>query len=179
LKDNVSGVTFASWGGDDGVNLKVDPMQAMRCVMCTTAVFPRSILTSLASRSTSAEASAKKKIVRKASSRCPELWTLAIDLSRDPNVIGRSVELKGEPYTVVGILPQSAVYSEQRRSFYAIATCYYRRVWGDNCGILVRLQVWSYLAAVNAQLEHVRLPYFSEIETNLMAAHGSTPSAAA
>ncbi len=166
LKDNVSAVTFASWGGDDGVNLKVGPDagSAVRYVhnsRVSAQYFDVLGIPFYLGRSFSEEEDRPHG---------PRVVVLSYGLWQstlhgDPGVIGRSIELKGEPYMVVGILPQSALTPSNADLFTPLQPATTGECGGNNCGILVRLKSGATWQQVNAQLEHVRLPYFSEIET--------------
>jgi predicted permease len=83
----------------------------------------------------------------------------------DPRIVGQSILLKGEPYTVVGVLPRGAITPSHADVFTPLQPAPTGECGGNNCGILARLKPDATWAQVNAQLARIRLPYFSEIET--------------
>ena len=59
----------------------------------------------------------------------------------NPKLIGKAIELKGEPYTVVGILPQNAVTPTNADLFTPLRPATTGgECGGNNCGIYVRLK---------------------------------------
>jgi predicted permease len=90
------------------------------------------------------------------------LW--ASTFHSDPHIIGQSIQLKGESYTVVGVLPRRALTPSKADLFTPLQPAETGECGGDNCGILVRLKPEATWAQVNAQLNRIRLPYFSELE---------------
>ncbi len=83
----------------------------------------------------------------------------------DPRIIGQSIQLKGEPHTVVGVLPRNALTPSHADLFTPLQPAETGECGGDNCGILVRLKPNATWAQLNAQLTRLRLPYFTELET--------------
>jgi predicted permease len=82
----------------------------------------------------------------------------------DPRIIGRSVQLKGEPYTVIGVLPRNAVTPSHADLFTPLQPAETGECGGDNCGILLRLKPDATWAQIDAQLSRIRLPYFTALE---------------
>lgn len=166
LKNNISGVTFASWGGTSGVNLKAgaDAGNAVRYVHETRVsahYFDVLGIPLYLGRSFSDQEDIPHG---------PPIAVLSYSLWQstfhsDPNLIGKSIDLKGEPYTVVGILPRNTVTPSKADLFTPLRPAPSGECGGNNCGIMVRLKPGASWQQVNAQLSHIRLPYFSEIET--------------
>jgi len=165
LKDNVSGVTFASYGGTSGANLKAaaDAGGAVRYVHGTRVsshYFDVLGIPLYRGRSFSEQEDIPHG---------PPVVVLSYKLWQstfhsDPKLIGKSIELKGEPYTVVGILPQNAVTPTNADLFTPLQPATTGECGGNNCGIFVRLKPGANWQQVNAQLDHIRLADFSEIE---------------
>ncbi len=166
LKDNVSGVIFASYGGSIGANLKAgaDAGGAVRYVHNTRVsahYFDVLGIPLYLGRSFTDQEDVQHG---------PPVVVLSYKLWQstfhsDPKLIGKAIELKGEPYTVVGILPQNAVTPTNADLFTPLQPAPTGECGGNNCGIYVRLKSGVNWQQVNAQLDHVRLPEFSEIET--------------
>lgn len=97
------------------------------------------------------------------------LWQSAFH--SDPRIVGQSILLKGEPYTVVGVLSRGAITPSHAAVFTPLQPAPTGECAGTNCGILVRLKPGATWAQVNAQLSRIRLPYFSELEAKY---HGHT-----
>jgi len=166
LKSNVSGVTFASWGGTSGVNLKAgaDAGNAVRYVHETRVsanYFDVLGIPLYLGRSFSEDEDRPhgSPVVVLSNS----LWQSTF--RGDPKLIGKSITLKGEPYTVVGILPRNAITPTSADLFTPLRPAPSGECGGNNCGIMVRLKPGANWQQVNAELSHVRLPRFSDIET--------------
>jgi predicted permease len=166
LKDNVSGLIFASYGGSIGANLKAgaDAGGAVRYVHNTRVSahyfdvlgIPLYVGRSFTDQEDVQHGPAVVVVSYK-------LWQSTFH--SDPKLIGKAIELKGEPYTVVGILPQNAITPTNADLFTPLQPAPTGECGGNNCGIYVRLKPGVSWQQVNAQLNHVRLPEFSEIET--------------
>src|SRR5258708_5458380 len=79
-----------------------------------------------------------------------ELWKSTF--SSDLSVVGQTVRLKGEPYTVVGILPAHAQTSGLADLWTPLQPSRTGEGSGDNYGILMRLQNGATWTQVNSQL---------------------------
>ncbi len=166
LKDNVNAVSFASRGGTDGVNLKAgkDLGGAVRYVRDSRVsehYFEVLGIPLYLGRSF---------IDTEDRPHGPPVVVLSYGLWQstfhgNPSLIGKSIELKGEPYTVVGILPQNATVPGSSDLFTPLQPATSGECGGQNCSILVRLRPGATWQQVDAQLSHVRLPYFSELES--------------
>lgn len=166
LKGNVSGVTLASWGGVSGVNLKsgADTGNAIRYVheaRVSARYFEVLGIPFYLGRSFTEQEDIPHG---------PQVVVLSYALWQstfhgDANLIGKNIQLKGEPFTVVGILPRHTVTPSNANLFTPLRPAPTGECGGNNCGILIRLNPGTTWQQVNAQLDHVRLPYFSEIES--------------
>jgi predicted permease len=166
LKDNVTVASFASRGGTNGVNLKAgnDSGGAVRYVRdsrVSAHYFEVLGIPLYLGRSF---------IDTEDRPHGPPVVVLSYGLWQstfhgNPALIGKSIELKGEPYTVVGILPQNAMVPGGADLFTPLQPATSGECGGQNCSILVRLKPGATWQQVDAQLSHVRLPYFSELES--------------
>lgn len=97
------------------------------------------------------------------------LWQSAFQ--GDPQILGKPAIIKGEPYTIVGVLantltPSGAALWVPQRPDDPKGEC----AGGDNCHIFVRLRPGATWDEARAQLGHVRLSMFDELRAK---AHGS------
>jgi len=88
------------------------------------------------------------------------LWT---SLFRgDRSAVGRSITLKGEPYTVVGVLPKNAVMPNPVDVWTPVrASDPSGECGGNNCGVLMRLKPGATWEQVAAQLSHLPRPDYA------------------
>jgi predicted permease len=162
LQTSLTGATLASWGGSGGVNLSagaaVRYLTGARVsahyfdVLGIPLFFGRSF-SDLEDRP-----HGPPVVVLNYS-----LWQSTF--RSDPRIIGKSIQLKGEPYTIVGILPRGALTPSHADLFTPLQPAETGECGGQNCGILVRLKPNVTWAQINAQLSRIRLPYFTELET--------------
>jgi predicted permease len=162
LKASLDGVTFASWGGTGGVNLRAGA--AVRYVTgsrVSTRYFDVLGIPLYFGRSFSEVEDRQHG---------PPVVVLSYALWQstfrsDPRIVGQSIQLRGEAHTVVGVLPRAALTPSKADLFTPLQPAETGECGGDNCGILVRLKPQVTWAQVNAQLSRLRLPYFFELET--------------
>jgi predicted permease len=162
LKSSLDGVALASWGGSGGVNLTAGG--AVRYVTgsrVSASYFDVLGIPPHLGRSFSEEED--RPHGPPAAVLSYALWQATFH--SDPKIIGHSIQLKGEPYTVVGVLPRNALIPSRADVFTPLQPAPTGECGGNNCGILVRLKSGATWAQVNAQLSRVRLPFFSELET--------------
>lgn len=92
-----------------------------------------------------------------------KLWTSSF--GGDRGIVGRSIELKGDPYTVTGVLAPEAMTPQKEDLFIPLrilargSEC----DGGDNCGILARLKPGVDWNIAQAQLRRVRLHGFAQL----------------
>ncbi|MBW4025947.1 MAG: ABC transporter permease [Acidobacteria bacterium] len=93
------------------------------------------------------------------------LWQSTFDAN--PAILGKTITLRGAPYTVVGVLPRGAqmptaaqLWVPQRPGDP------HGECGGNNCAIYVRLKPGATWEQVRAQLSHVRVPAFDEIPSS-------------
>jgi len=92
-----------------------------------------------------------------------ELWKSTFQ--GDRQIIGNAIHLKGEPYTVVGVLPPDAQAPQVADVWTPLQPAPTGECGGENCGILLRLAPGANWQQVDAQLSHLRNRYFDEVET--------------
>jgi predicted permease len=162
LKTSLDGVTFASWGGTDGVNLRAGPsVRYVTGSRVSARYFDVLGIPLFLGRSFSEDEDRTHGLSVVVLSY--GLWTSTFH--SDPQIIGQSIQLKGEPYTMIGVLPRGALTPSKADLFTPLRPAPTGECGGDNCGILVRLKPEATWAQVNAQLSRIRLPYFSQLET--------------
>jgi hypothetical protein len=164
LKDGVQSVTLGSWGGTDGVNLQTSAADgnAIRYVhesRVSADYFDVLGIPLFRGRSFSADEDRPKG---------PNAVVLGYPLWQstfhgDPAAIGKAIHLKGESYTVVGILPQGAVTPMKADLFTALQPATSGECGGSNCGILMRLKPGVSWQQTNAELGHIHLREMDEI----------------
>ncbi|MGA8108409.1 MAG: ADOP family duplicated permease, partial [Acidobacteriaceae bacterium] len=87
-----------------------------------------------------------------------ELWHTLFH--EDKGILGQSIEVKGEPFTVVGVLPPHAVTPNPAQIWVPVrpgdpdGVC----AGGDNCGVLMRLKPGATWGQVAAQMSHLPRP---------------------
>ncbi len=163
LKDSLTDVTIASYGGSSGVNLRSDSDGAVRYVR-ESRVSSRyfDVLGIPLYRGRSFSESEDRP-------HGPPVVVLSYALWKstfhgDGQIVGKVIHLKGEPYTVVGILPASATVPSRADLFTALQPSTSGECGGDNCGILLRLKPGVSWQNVDAQLRRIRLPFMAGFE---------------
>jgi predicted permease len=84
-------------------------------------------------------------------------------LQADPQVLGKQVILKGEPHTVVGVLPERAQPTGVADLWTPLQPHQSGECGGDNCEIILRLVPGASWQEVSADLARVRKPWFDEM----------------
>jgi macrolide transport system ATP-binding/permease protein len=166
-KEGLRSVELAAWGATGGVNLQAG--SAVRYVHDThvSADYFEVLGVGLAlGRTFTAEEDRPKG--PNAVVLSYGLWQSAFH--GDPSLIGRAIYLKGDPFTVVGVLKRGAVTPAHADLFTPLMPATTGECGGTNCGILMRLKPganWQQLAAELSQLRTRRF------ERTLKNAHGS------
>jgi predicted permease len=165
LRQSINAVTFASWGGTGGVNLKAD---------AAAGGGVRYVLGSRVSAGYFAVLGIPMHLGRGFSEEedrphGPPAVILSDGLWKstfrsDERIVGKSILLKGEPYTVVGVLPPNALTPGKADLFTPLRPWTTGECGGDNCGILVRLKPGATWQQVRSQLSHIRLADFADFE---------------
>jgi predicted permease len=81
----------------------------------------------------------------------------------DRQVLGKEIRLKGEPYTLVGILPQRAQPTGTADVFTPLQPSQNGECGGENCEIIMRLAPGATWQQASAQLARLRKPSFIEL----------------
>ena len=92
-----------------------------------------------------------------------DLWRSAFH--SDAQIIGKAIQLKGAPFTVVGVLPPHAQPTRAADVWTPLQPAPTGECGGENCGILLRLLPGATWRQINAQLSHYRNRYFAPAET--------------
>ena len=148
FKDNVDAVSFASWGGSGGVNLSAGQgadraVKYVRGSRVSANYFHVLGIPFRLGRGFTEDEDRPHGAPVVVLSYA--LW--ASTFHSDPQIIGRAIELKGEPYTVTGVLPRYAVTPSKADLFTPLQPSTTGECGGQNCGILVRLKRRCNLAA--------------------------------
>lgn len=88
------------------------------------------------------------------------LWQSA--LQGDPHVLGKPIILKGEPYTVAGVLPPHAQTTGVADLWTPLQPHQSGECGGNNCEIIMRLRPGATWQQVSAQLAHLRKDWFDQ-----------------
>jgi MacB-like periplasmic core domain len=88
------------------------------------------------------------------------LWQSAFH--SDPQVLGTTIRLRGEPYTVVGVLPPHLETRQLADLWTPLQPASAAECEGPDCGIILRLMPGSSWLEVNTQLSDLRTPDFIE-----------------
>jgi predicted permease len=164
VRDNVPAVQAATFGGTSGVNLQAgsDSGNGVRYVQdmrVSAQYFDVLGIPPFLGRSFSEEEDRpngpKAVIVSYA------LWQSAFQ--GDPQILGKSVNLKGEPYTMVGVLPRSAQPTGTADVFTPLQPHQSGECGGENCEVILRLKPGATWQQVSAQLAHLHKESFDEI----------------
>ena len=159
LKSNLNAVTVASWGGSGGVNLQAGPSagNAVRYVhesRISAHYFDVLGIPLYLGRSFTDEEDHPDGPQAVVLSHA--LWQSAFH--GDSGIIGETVHLKGEPYTVVGVLPSKAIVPVAADLFTPLRPATTGECGGDNCGILMRLKPGATWEQLTAQISHLPKP---------------------
>ena len=84
----------------------------------------------------------------------------------DRQITGKEITLKGEPYTVVGVLPQRAQPTGTADVFTPLQPHQSGECGGDNCEIILRLAPGATWQQVSAQLAQLHRPSFDKVATS-------------
>jgi predicted permease len=164
LKESLHSVALASWGGTDGVNLETDAASgsAVRYVHeSRVSADYFEVLGIPLYRGRSFTVDEDRPGGSKAVVLGYGLWQTTF--RADPNVVGKAIQLKGEGYTVVGVLPQGAVTPSKADLFTPLQPALTGECGGTNCGILLRLKPGATWQQAEAELSRIRLPMMDEV----------------
>jgi predicted permease len=163
LKSNLSAVTLASWGGSGGVNLQAgaEAGNAVRYVhegRISAHYFDVLGVPLYLGRSFTDEedhpGGSQAVVISYA------LWQSAFH--GDSGIIGETIHLKGEPYTVVGVLPSKGIIPGAADLFTPLRPATTGECGGDNCGIVMRLKSGATWEQLTAQISQLPKPGYVE-----------------
>jgi len=163
VRDQVPSVHAAVFGGTSGVNLVAGsgPGAEIRYVqdMRVSAQYFNVLgIAPILGRSFSAEEdrpSGPNAVILSYA-----LWQSALHGDRD--IIGKAITLKGEPYTVVGILPRDAQVTGIADLWTPLQPHQSGECGGQNCEIILRLKPGANWQQVAAELSHIRKDWIDE-----------------
>jgi predicted permease len=89
------------------------------------------------------------------------LWQTTFHADR--GIIGNVIHLKGEPYTVVGVLPPHAQTTQIADVWTPLQPAPTGECGGANCGIILRLAPGATWQQAATQISNLRKPYFAEL----------------
>ncbi len=163
LTENMTDVTLATYGGTSGVNLKSDSDGAVRYVR-ESRVSARyfDVLGIPLYRGRSFSMSEDRPHGPLVVVLSYALWNSTFH--GDQQIVGKAIHLKGEPYTVIGVLPAKATVPSRADLFTPLQPSTSGECGGENCEIILRLGTGASWPGVNAQLRHVRLPFMAGFE---------------
>ena len=165
LRANVDSVNFASYGGTNGANLKADAdagggVGYVRASRVSAGYFSVVGIPLQLGRSFSEDEDRPQgPAVAVVSDR---LWRTT--LRADQQIVGKTILLKGAPFTVVGVLAPNAVTPTAADAFTPLRPAPTGECGGNNCGIYVRLKPGSNWQQAQAQLRRVQIARFAEFE---------------
>jgi predicted permease len=165
VRDNVSSVQAATFGGTNGVNLDVtgsgsgSSVRYVQDMRVSAHYFEVLGIQPFLGRGFTEEEDRPNG--RKAVIVTYALWQSVFH--GDPQVLGKEIDLKGEPYTLVGVLPRRAQPTGTADVFTPLQPHQSGECGGENCEIILRLAPGATWQQVSAQLGHLHKPSFDEI----------------
>ena len=152
VRDRVPALTAAAYGMETGVNMQAgSSVQFVQNLRVTSKYFDVLGIQPQMGRSLNADEDRPNG---------PKVAVLSNALWRstflaDPQIVGKSIQLKGEPYTVVGVLAQGAQSPRPADVWTPLQPSRTGEGEGTNYGILLRLKPGSTWTQANAQLSSV------------------------
>lgn len=163
VRDNVPAVQAASFGGTSGVNLQASsaPGASVRYVQemrVSADYFDVLGVRPFLGRSFTPDEDRPNG--PHAVILSYGLWQSA--LQGDSEVLGKAIILKGEPYTVAGVLPPHAQSTGVADLWTPLQPHQSGECGGNNCEIIMRLRPGATWQQVSAQLVHLRKDWFDQ-----------------
>jgi predicted permease len=164
VRDNIPAVQAASFGGTSGVNLQASSasgtsIRYVQNMRVSAHYFDVLGIQPFLGRGFSAEEdrpSGPNAVILSYS-----LWKSVFQ--GDAQVLGKPITLKGDPYTVVGVLPPRAQVTGIADLWTPLQPHQSGECGGDNCEIIMRLAPGATWQQVSAQLSHLHKGLFDEI----------------
>jgi predicted permease len=159
LKSNLNAVTLASWGGSGGVNLRAaaatgNAVRYVHAGRISARYFDVLGVPLYLGRSFTEEEDhpdGPQAVVLSYA-----LWQSAF--RGDSGIIGETIHLKDEPYTVVGVLPSKAIIPTTADLFTPLRPAITGECGGNNCGIVMRLKPGATWEQLTAQISRLPTP---------------------
>ena len=161
IRDHVTAATFAAeYHGSDGVNLEANHQaRYVRDHRVSAAYFAVLGIKPLLGRTfTQAEDTPHGP---NAVILSYELWKSLF--SSDRKILGQAIDLKGEPYTVVGVMPPNVQTTAPTDLWTPVQPWHGGEGGGDNYHFIMRLHQGATWAQVNAQLRTFRPEMFNHL----------------
>jgi len=164
VRDNVPSVQAATFGGTSGVNLQADSdsgnsIRYIQNMRVSAHYFDVLGIQPFLGRSFSEQEDRPNG--PNAVILSYALWQSVFHADRQ--VLGKEIRLKGEPYTLVGILPQHAQPTGTADVFTPLQPSPSGECGGENCEIILRLAPGATWQQVSGQLAQLRKPSFIEL----------------
>jgi predicted permease len=164
IRDTVPGVQAASFGGTSGVNLQATSgsgtdVRYVQDMRVSAHYFDVLGIQPFLGRGLTDEEDRPNGPNAVILSHA--LWQSAFHA--DSQVLGKQVRLKGEPYTVVGVLPAQAMPTGVADVWTPLQPHQSGECGGSNCEIIMRLLPGVSWQQVSAQLSHLHKPWFDEV----------------
>jgi len=168
LRDNAPALISAVSGGTSGVNLKAGShVQYLRNSRVSAHYFDVLAVQPFLGRNFSEDEDRPHG---------PKTAILSYGLWRnvffaDPAILGQTISLKGEPHTVVGVLPQGAVSPSNADVFTALQPSREGEGGGSNFDAITRLHDGATWQEANAEINHAWAICAERIEKDVPGAH--------
>ena len=164
VRDGVPSVRAASFGGTSGVNLQAGPefgssvhyVQDMRVSAHYFEVLGIQPFLGRGFTEQEDRSSGPNAVILSYA-----LWQSAFQA--DAHLLGKGITVKGESYTVVGVLPKRAQPIGVADIFTPLQPHQSGECGGDNCEIILRLIPGASWQQVSAELAHLRKAWFDEV----------------
>ena len=163
VRDQMPSVYPAVFGGTSGVNLAVGSgadaeIRYVRDMRVSAQYFNVLGIAPLLGRSFTEEEDRPKGPNAVVLSYA--LWQSAMHGQRE--IVGKAITLKGEPYTVVGILPRDAKPTGNADLWTPLQPHQSGECGGENCVIILRLKPDTSWQQASAELSHIRKDWLDE-----------------
>lgn len=167
LRDNVPTLISAVSGGTSGVNLKAGSrVQYVRNSRVSAHYFDVLAFQPMLGRNFSEDED--RPHGPKAAILSYGLWR---NTGADPGILGQAVLLKGEPYTVVGVLPQGAITPSNADVFTSLQPSYEGEGAGTNFDAITRLRDGATWQQADAQISLAWAIRAQRLEQSVPGAH--------
>jgi predicted permease len=175
VRDNVTAAQAAVWSGAKGVNLQtgasVRYVSEQRVSAGYFDVLGTSLLMGRSFTRDEDRSQGPKAVVLSY-----ELWSTLF--SSDPQILGKVVRLKGEPYPVVGIAAARTQTTAVADLWTPLQPSRFGEGSGDNYGAVIRLRDGASWEEAKAQLSHLQpafLNYFRKAQPGIMVWLSAVP----